>query len=197
MARMAFTEMRRTISLIPIGLTPGHLSSAISRQAVNAGKPEGSTYAVQIRLPSLASASQWLEEAPRKKVHKRLQPRASMPEGSAASSVLSAVVRIREPVSWSKVTGWGSLVGGSGGRSADEFKGWPMDAFPVGCLVWSHVDCCRGQSVCPGETDLLCLDQLVDAKLLGPYLPTSVLRWIVQSVASTSHFHVFSGIVVE
>ena len=30
-----------------------------------------------------------------------------------------------------------------------------------------------------GEASLLRLDQLVDAKLLGPYLPTSVLRRIV------------------
>ncbi len=106
-----------------------HLSSAVSRQAVNTARPEGSTYVVQICLPSLASTSQRSEEAPRKVVRKRLQPRASMPEGPAAPSVLSAVARIRGPVSWSKVTGWGSSAGGSRASSADGFNGWPIGCF--------------------------------------------------------------------
>ena len=83
---------------IPIGLTPGNLASAISGQVVNAARPDGLTYAVQIRLPSLASTSQRSEKAPRKEVHKSFQPRASMPGGPAAPSIFSVVVRIRGPV---------------------------------------------------------------------------------------------------
>ena len=82
-----------------MGLTPGHLSSVISLQDVSAARPEGSTYDVQIRLPRCASASQRSVEAPRKEVHRRLYPWASMPEGPAEASVLRAVTRIRGPVS--------------------------------------------------------------------------------------------------
>ena len=56
----------------------------------------------------LAKELQRLAESSLNEVHKRLQPYASKPDGPAAPSVRSTIVRIREPVMRSKMTGCGS-----------------------------------------------------------------------------------------
>ena len=62
-AKTASPKMRRTTSPMPIGLTPGHLSNAISRQATNAVRPSGSIYVEHILLHMLAKELQRLAES--------------------------------------------------------------------------------------------------------------------------------------
>ena len=55
--RIALLRMRLTTSPIPIGLTPGHLSMAISLQAISGCRGSGSTKLELILLAVLANAS--------------------------------------------------------------------------------------------------------------------------------------------
>ena len=93
--------MRLAVSPMPIGLTPGHLSRAINRQATNAYRLFGSTKEQQILLAVDAKESQRSLEADWKDVHRRFHAIASRPEGPAAPSVFSTVLRIIRPSSWS------------------------------------------------------------------------------------------------
>ena len=77
---IALPMIRRAVSPIPIGRTPGHLSRAISRQEMRADSPLGSTRLVLIRLAVAASASHKSVDAVLKDVQSRLQARASRPE---------------------------------------------------------------------------------------------------------------------
>ena len=93
--------IRRAVSPMPIGLTPGHLSRAIRRQATKADKLFGSTKEQQILLAVEARASQRSVDADWKDVHRHLHTAASRPEGPAAPSVFSTVLRIIWPSRWS------------------------------------------------------------------------------------------------
>ena len=53
---IALPMIRRATSPVPIGRTPGHLSSATRRQATNSFRPDGSTRVVQIRLATIDKA---------------------------------------------------------------------------------------------------------------------------------------------
>ena len=78
------------VSHTPIGLTPGHLSNAISRQPRNADRPLGSTNDVQSLLASKASEWHSSRDAEWKEVHRHLQQCASSPEAPAVPLVLRA-----------------------------------------------------------------------------------------------------------
>ena len=82
--RTAFAMIRLGVSHIPMGLTPGHLSRAIRRQASRGEMPLGSTKVVQRRLAMAANAWHKSWEADLKEVQSLLHPCASMPEGPAA-----------------------------------------------------------------------------------------------------------------
>jgi len=72
---------------MPMGLTPGHLSSAISLQATKVVRPSGSTYAEHILLHTLARELQRAANSSLNEVHRHLQLCASMPDGPTAPSV--------------------------------------------------------------------------------------------------------------
>ena len=97
--RIAFPIIRLAVSPMPIGLTPGRLSKATSRQATNAERLFGSMKEQQSLLAVEAMASQRSVEAYWKDVQRRFHPAASRPEGPAAPSVFSAVLRISWPSS--------------------------------------------------------------------------------------------------
>ena len=108
--RIALLIIRRTVSLMPIGRTPGCLSSGISLQAMKAARPDGSTKVVLIRLAMAAKASHRSLDAPCKAVHMRRHPIASTPEGPAEPLTRRAAERIIPPLIWSKSIGWKSIV---------------------------------------------------------------------------------------
>ena len=120
-AAIAFPMMRRAVSPMPIGLTPGHLSRAMSRQATKADSPLGSTKQEQIRLAMEARASHKSVDADLNEVHMRFHAAASSPEGPAAPSILRTVLRISSPSILSNRTGWGSMIGASGVMMDDCF----------------------------------------------------------------------------
>ena len=120
-AAIAFPMIRRTVSPTPIGLTPGHLSKAMSRQATKADSPLGSTKQEQIRLAVEARESHRSADAVLNDVHMRFQAAASSPEGPAEPSVLRAVLRISCPSILPNKTGWGSIIGVSGVMIDDGF----------------------------------------------------------------------------
>ena len=81
--RTALAMMRRAVSPMPIGLTPGFLSSAMRRQA-SRGEIHGSRKVEQRRLAVRAKEWQRALEAVLKDVHSLLQVYASSPDGPAA-----------------------------------------------------------------------------------------------------------------
>ena len=93
--RIAFEMILLEVSQIPIGLTPGHLFSAINRQARKADRPLGSLKDVQRLLANMAIELHRSQEAEWKDVQRRLQQYASSPEGPAAPLVLRAAERIQ------------------------------------------------------------------------------------------------------
>ena len=94
--RIAFEMILLEVSQIPIGLTPGHLFSAINRQARKADRPLGSLKDVQRLLANMAIELHRSQEAEWKDVQRRLQQCiASSPEGPAAPLVLRAAERIQ------------------------------------------------------------------------------------------------------
>ena len=98
--RIAFPMMRLAVSPMPIGLTPGHLSRAINRQATNADRLFGFTKEQHILLAVDAKASQRPLEADWKDVHRRFHATASRPEGPAVLSIFKTVLRIIRLSSW-------------------------------------------------------------------------------------------------
>ncbi len=82
---------------MPIGLTSGHLSKAMSRQATKADSPLWYTKQGQIRLAIEARASHRSVDANFNEVHMRFHAATSIPEGPAAPSVLRTVLRISTP----------------------------------------------------------------------------------------------------
>ena len=80
--------------------------------ATKASRPFGSTQNAQILFARLEMASQRSAECAPKDVHSHFHPAASTPEGPAALSILSVVLRIRgHQFNW---TGWGSEMLSSG-----------------------------------------------------------------------------------
>ena len=128
-ARMAFPMIRHATSPIPIGRTPGHLSNAINLEATNALRPMGSTYEVLIPLPTKAMTMHNSLEASWKDEHMPIDTEESIPDRAAASEVLSAVERMKDPFKSSKITGWCSLTGSSGGIMVDGTIGIPGGCF--------------------------------------------------------------------
>ena len=77
---------------MPIGRTPGCLSSAISQQATKADIPFGSTYCVFTFLAMEAIAVHKPAEAVLKELHNRFQAAALRPDGPAAPSIFRAIL---------------------------------------------------------------------------------------------------------
>ena len=93
-----------------MGLTPGHLSNAINRQAKKAESPLGSTNEVHSLLANRASEWQRFCEAEWKEVQRRLQQCASSPDcafGVEGSNVDTPCIY---PVIYNWVNRWGVLV---------------------------------------------------------------------------------------
>ena len=78
---MALLMMRRMVSQIPIGRTPGFLFSGTKRQAMKTVRPEGSRKCVKIRFVIAARAMQSSFDAPWNAVQMRHHPAVSIPEG--------------------------------------------------------------------------------------------------------------------
>ena len=115
--RIALLTIQRMVSLMPIGRTPGCLSSGISLQAIKAARPAGSTNVVLIRLAAAAArASHRSLDAPWKAVHMRHHPTVSTPEGPAELLTWRAAERIMSPLIWSNSTGWNATVHAEVGR---------------------------------------------------------------------------------
>ena len=106
---IALPMMRRVVSPIPIGRTPGK-SNAMRRQATKADGPLGLTKVVQCLRAVVAKASQRSAVADLNEVHSRFQDAVSRPDGPAAPSILRTVLRISCLSILSKKTGWGSVV---------------------------------------------------------------------------------------
>ena len=105
----------RTVSPMPMGRKPGHLSRAMSLQATNADSPLGSTKHVQNRLATDVRVSHNSVEADLNEVRSRFHAAASRPEGPAAPSILRAVLRINFTINLFKDDGmrlynWGVSV---------------------------------------------------------------------------------------
>ena len=78
---------------MPIGLTPGHLSNGISRQATKALRPSGLTKEVQSLRPTAAREEQRSLEADLNEEHSLRHANASIPERPAAPPcVIAALV---------------------------------------------------------------------------------------------------------
>ena len=105
--RIAFAIMRRMVSPIPTGRTPGHLSNATSLQAVRDASPAGSTVVVQVCLANSATELHRSEQAFLKEAHKRFHPCESSPDGPAPPLNLRAAIRIHSPSNCSNSTGCG------------------------------------------------------------------------------------------
>ena len=97
--------IRRAVSPMPIGRTPGFLSRAISRQARRGEIDFGSTYDVQILLATEAREWHSSLDAALKDVHSLLHPYASIPDGPADPVVFMAADRITLASIDSKTTG--------------------------------------------------------------------------------------------
>ena len=99
----AFAKIRRAVSPMPIGRTPGFLSRAISRQARRGDIDIGSTYEVHILA---TRAKEWHSslDAPLKDVHSLLHSCASIPDGPADPVIFIAAVRMTLASIDSKIT---------------------------------------------------------------------------------------------
>lgn len=84
---MARVMILRRVSPTPIGLIPGHLSSAISLPASRAEVQMGSTYSVHKRLETEAMAAQRSDDDSPKEEHSLFQAVVSNPDGPAAPSI--------------------------------------------------------------------------------------------------------------
>ena len=94
MNSIAFAIILLAVSQMPIGRTPGHLSRAISLQAIRAVRPFGSTNSVLSLLARSARELHRSCEADLKDVQSLLQLCASIPEGPVAPVVQRAAERM-------------------------------------------------------------------------------------------------------
>ena len=120
---MALPMILLTVSPMPMGRTPGHLSKAMSRHATKADRPLGSTRFVLSHLATAARLSHSPVEADLKEVQRRFHDAASKPDGPAVPSILKAVLRMSWPSILSKMMGWGSVAGMFGFTSASSLRG--------------------------------------------------------------------------
>ena len=88
---MALPMNLRTVSPMPMGCKPGHLSKAMSLQATNADNLLGSTKQVLSRLVTDARVSHNPVEADLNEVRSHFRATVSRREGPAAPSILRAV----------------------------------------------------------------------------------------------------------
>ena len=130
MERTALAMIRQDLSPIPIGQTPGCLSSAIRRQARSGAIDDGCTCEVQTLTATEAREAQRSVDAPLWLVQRRLHSCESKPEGPAAPFTLKAAERMALTSRDSNITGWGSC--GSSGIMQELYAGWP-----TGCLLIS------------------------------------------------------------
>ena len=126
----ALAMIRRAVSPMPMGRTPGLLSRAMRRQASRGEIDFGSTSEVQILLAVDASALHRSADAPLKEVHSLLQSCASRPDGPADPEILIVAERMALASIDSKITGCTSE--GAEGRIQSALALWP-----VGCLLIS------------------------------------------------------------
>ena len=117
----------RGTSPIPIGLTPGHLSSGIRRHITRALSPSGLTLVVAIRRATLASAEHKPVEHDLNEEQSLLQACASSPEGPAEPWVRRDVCLIVSASRPSKVIGFTT----SGTPSNRERE---SGCLPMGCF---------------------------------------------------------------
>ena len=108
---------------MPMGCTPGHLSRAMSLQATKVDSPLGYTKQVLSRLATAAKVSHNSLEADLNELQSRFQAAASKPDGPAAPSILSAVLRINWPSIRSKIMGWASVTGVDGFMIVSSLRG--------------------------------------------------------------------------
>ena len=87
---MALAMMRRAVSPMPMGWTPGFLLRAIKRLAINGAMLVGSTRSVHIRFATKVSDWHRSWEADLNEVHSLCHPSASRPVGPAAPLVCIA-----------------------------------------------------------------------------------------------------------
>ena len=88
---------------MPIGLTPGHLSKGIRRQAIKALRPSGLTRDVHSLRPTAAKEEHRSLEADLNDEHSLGQPKESKPDRPAAPLVLKAALRIKSAFRLSKM----------------------------------------------------------------------------------------------
>ena len=115
---------------MPIGRTPGCLSSAMRRQARSGAIDDGCTYEVQTLIATEAREAQRSLDAPLWLVQRRLHSWESRPEGSAAPFTLNAAEWMALTSRDSNITGWRSC--GSSVIIQEVYAGRP-----TGCLLIS------------------------------------------------------------
>ena len=135
----ALAIIRRTVSPMPIGRTPGFLFKPISRQARRDEIDFGSIYEVHILLANRAKELQSSLEAPLKDVHSLLHPCASMPDGPSDPVVCKAADRITPASIHSKNDGVYLLGGLEDAVSMADLTCW--------MLANKHLPDCRGVRV--------------------------------------------------
>ena len=91
---MALPMILQTVSPMPMGCKPGHLSRAMSLQATNADSPLGSTKHVLSCLATDVRVSHNSVEADLNEARSHFHAAATKAEGSAASFILRAVLQI-------------------------------------------------------------------------------------------------------
>ena len=84
---MALPMISQTVTPMPMGRTPGHLSRATSLQAPKADSPPGCTKQVLSRLATAARVSHNSVESDLNEVQSRFHAAASKPDGPAAPSI--------------------------------------------------------------------------------------------------------------
>ena len=112
---------------MPIGLTPGYLSSGINLQPTKALRWSGLMRVVHRRFPTLARAEQSALEEDLKELQSRLQAWASRLDRPAAPLVFKAAFRMASAYRFSKRIGF-TGVGEPGSKLFAEA------GFPGGCF---------------------------------------------------------------
>ena len=105
---MALEMIHRGTSPMPIGLTPGDLSSGIRRQVTNALRPSGLTRDVHSLRPTASREQQRSLEVDLNEEQSLRHAKASKPERPTAPLVLSAAFKIRSALKLSKMMGLGA-----------------------------------------------------------------------------------------
>ena len=129
MERTALAIMRRAVFAMPIGRTPGCLSSVIRRHARSRAMDEGCTYVLLILMATDTREVQRSLDAPLWLVQRRLHSWESRPEGPAAPFTLRAAERMALWSRDSNITGWGSC--DPSGIIHEIYASWPTGCLPI------------------------------------------------------------------